>query len=108
MTKLMPPTFSHRAPKLFIVIGEKLKRRRCRPFLSHEEHRRLRHEAKQSRGGAEGGRRDDAAQPLAKCAVTHLVVIRNAVNELLRMQCVRVAAAWLAIDQRRLPAIKPA
>src|SRR3954469_3364600 len=43
-----PSTFGYFPAERRVMVGKKLKRRRCVPFLSHEQHRRVRSEQEKS------------------------------------------------------------
>ena len=90
------------------MIREVEKGRTGRLLLAHEKHRRVGDKAKEKRQGAPGFGRDGVMQALAKRAVAHLVMVGDAVDEMLGREMTRRRATWLGELGVRLATEEPA
>src|SRR5215208_4088467 len=90
-----------------MVIGEELEWAGSGPLLTHEQEGSIGDETEKCGRGSIGRGPDPSSEPLAKGLVPDLVVIGNTVNELLRIELDRCAAAPFAISAQPLSAEEP-
>ena len=72
------PPLDDQASKIRSEIGEELKRRACRPFLSHEQQWGHRGRQQHRDRGTPGGGVRRMVQPIAKGAVANLIMVLHA------------------------------